>query len=84
MPEKVVLLDDRDVECPLGPHLLELAPGDHDGSCGAIVALTRSLQRMFRRPPCGPPGSRAEMPADSLSWLAFTRRGCSRPSDSIT
>jgi hypothetical protein len=82
--EKVVLFDDRDVERPFGAQLLKLAPGDHDGSCGVIVALIRSLQRMFRRPPCGPPGSRAEMPADSLSWLAFTRYGWSRPSASIT
>jgi hypothetical protein len=57
--EDVVLLDHADIEGPFGPELLEVALGDHAGSRGASVTLTRRPQRINRRPPLGPCGSRA-------------------------
>ncbi len=66
-PEHVILLDDSLVEQPLCPKERQLSLGNHEAPSLTMVAFTRSPQRMYRRPPPGPSGSKAEIPDDTRS-----------------
>jgi len=60
--EDVVPLDDALVEGPLGAQRGQLSLRDHEAPSRITVTFARSPQRMTRRPPAGPLGSRGEMP----------------------